>query len=89
MRFRARKNGLAWRAIEDEVVILDLESSTYLSMNLVGAMLWKQLSSTGASREELAMSLQQTFDLPSGTAQADADSFVDALLEAGLVEVHQ
>lgn len=85
-RFRLRQTGLTWRAIDDEVVILDVEKSTYLSVNRAGATLWKTLASSSATRDELAASLRDAFDLSAETSREDVDAFVDTLLEAGLVE---
>ena len=80
---RLRDDGLTWRAVERQVVALDLQSSTYLSLNSSGAVLWRQLSE-GTDRPALARALVDAGCDPS-SAEADVDVFLDALAELQLL----
>lgn len=74
-----------WRAIEDEVVVLDLRTELYLSFNASGAVLWCSLAE-GATNDELVQRLITGFDVDEEQARADVNEFVEELLERGLVE---
>jgi hypothetical protein len=75
---RLVEHGLNWRAVEGEVLALDLGSSEYLGVNQAGAVLWHALAA-GASREALAERLMARFGIDAGRAQADVGRFVDEL----------
>lgn len=74
-----------WRAIEDEVVVLDLRTELYLSFNASGAVLWCSLAE-GATNDELVQRLITGFEVEEEEARADVSAFVDELVERGLVE---
>ena len=82
---RLRGDGLEWRDIEGEIVVLDLDSSTYLSINRTGAALWPQLIS-GATKEELVARLVEAFDVDEAAAAHDLDTFLGSLGELSLLE---
>ena len=64
---RLRTNDLSWREIDDEVIAVDVETSTYLGANKAGALLWRRLGENGATRIELAELLVQPMaSKPSG-----------------------
>ena len=44
-----------WREVGEEVVVLDVETATYLSLNGSGGALWKRLDA-GATPDELVAS---------------------------------
>ncbi len=82
---RLRNEGLAWQAIEGQIVALDLDSSVYLAANRTGALLWGLLAE-GTTREALIASLVQTFEVERETAARDVDGFLDQLSERCLLE---
>jgi coenzyme PQQ synthesis protein D (PqqD) len=84
-RYRLRTDGLSWRRIEDEVVAVDVPTSTYLSTNDSGTLLWQALGD-GATRDELAALLVDRFGLDPGAAGADVETFLAQLDEQGLLE---
>lgn len=84
-RYRLRAEGLSWRRIEQEVVAVDVPSSTYLSANDSGTLLWQALGE-GATRDELAAVLVDRFGLEAERAGADVDAFLAQLREQGLLD---
>ena len=84
-RVRLRADGLEWREIEGEIVALDGPSIHYLAINRTGAVLWPALLE-GATREELAGRLVQSFDVDPSAAAADVDAFLGALRAHDLLE---
>jgi hypothetical protein len=82
---RLRTDDLSWREIDDEVIAVDVETSTYLGTNKAGALLWRRLGSRGATRQELADLLVQTYGIEPGRARADVGAFLDDLAARGLL----
>ena len=82
---RLRSNAVEWKEIEGEIVALEGESSTYLSANSSGALLWTSLAS-GATREQLAEQLVARYGIAPEVARADVDCFLEELSARGLLE---
>ncbi|MGH2870781.1 MAG: PqqD family protein [Solirubrobacteraceae bacterium] len=83
--FELRPEGLTWREIDGEVVVLDLDESNYLGLNATGSALWRLLQG-GATEEELVAGLLQEFEASNDNARADVRSFLDTCLEQGLIQ---
>jgi hypothetical protein len=82
---RLRTRDLSWRDIDGEIVAVDVASSSYLSANPAGALLWSMLA-TGASRDELAGRLVETFGIERERADADVAAFLDSLSARNLLD---
>lgn len=80
-----RAEALDWRAIDDEVVMLDAERSTYLATNASGTLLWVALSD-GATRDELIDRLVAEYSIDRAQAAGDTDAFLDELRGRELLE---
>lgn len=80
-----RRHDLAWRAVDDQVVGLDLDASVYFSVNATGALLWHRLGEETAV-EDLVKALVETYALDVDQARSDVATFLDALSEQGLLE---
>jgi hypothetical protein len=73
---RLREDALAWKAVDEEVLLLDVSSSTYLAGNESATVLWRLLAE-GTTEDALVDALVSTYELDSGTARADVVAFVD------------
>jgi coenzyme PQQ synthesis protein D (PqqD) len=82
--FRLRPDALSWRVLEGEVIALDLDSSSYLTANESGALLWQALAE-GATHARLADILVETYGLPRERAAADVDVFLADAAARGLL----
>jgi hypothetical protein len=80
----ARSADLETRAVDDEIVLLDLRTQTYLSLNPTGAGLWP-LIAAGTDRAALVDALQARHDVPLEVARRDVDALVAQLREADLL----
>ena len=87
-QIRLRTDELKWREIEHEVVAVDVKTSTYLSANESGALLWRRLAD-GASRDDLVGGLVDRFGIDAETAGTDVDRFLDELRSQGLLEAER
>jgi Coenzyme PQQ synthesis protein D (PqqD) len=84
MQLRLRETDLHWREIDGEVIALEGRGSTYLAANDAGTLLWRALAG-GSTREGLADELVRTYGIDRTRATADADQFIAALAEQGLL----
>jgi hypothetical protein len=82
---RLKEPDIVWRAVADEVVVLDTRSSQYSSLNESGAVLWARLSD-GATVADLVAELCQHYEVDEGTAARDVEVFLEALRAADMLD---
>ena len=82
---RIREDGVAWRRVGDDVVVLDIERTAYLGVNRTGAAIWMAMSS-GATEQELISIVMKRFRVDRDRATRDVEAFVGDLLARGLAE---
>jgi Coenzyme PQQ synthesis protein D (PqqD) len=79
MMLRVKDDAVSWAPTEENVVVLlDLRTSTYLSLNASGSILWQRLAH-GATESDLREELLQRFQLDADQAAADVTAFLNAL----------
>jgi hypothetical protein len=83
--FRVRCSDLAWRRAGDEVVVLNLATSSYHALNATGAVLWERLDGWKTAGE-LAAVLASSFGLTPAAADRDVAGFLAGCTAAGLLE---
>jgi hypothetical protein len=84
MRYFVNRDDVEWRDVGDELLVLELGSATYFSVNDSGIVLWNALLD-GATKEELVAQLMKEFDVDDAGAKAAVDEFVDELNGRGLL----
>lgn len=85
LRLRLRRERVMWNSDDEESVVLDIESSTYFSLNASAALLWERLVD-GATERELVSALVDRLGAPAERAEGDVAQFVAALQERGLLD---
>ncbi len=75
---------VVWREEGDQLVVLELTSTTYLTLNGSAKQLWLCLTD-GATKEELVGMLVDTYGISAEQAVSDVESFLAALTERGLL----
>jgi hypothetical protein len=75
---------VASRGLEDETIVLDLRSSTYLATNAAGTILWRELEQ-GTTRSRLVGALIEEFEVSVERAGADVDAFLEDCRNRGLL----
>jgi hypothetical protein len=83
-KLRINVDAVVWRDVGDEVVVLELSTSTYLTLNGTAKQIWESLAS-GATLDTLAGGLVERYGITSEQARVDAESFVSALSDRGLL----
>ncbi len=78
--YRVDPQRTAWREMDGEGVVLDLETSVYFGLNRTAGALWPRLIE-GATHGELTEVLLSTAPVPPTRAQAEREisQFLDAL----------
>jgi hypothetical protein len=73
-----------FRLIDDEAVILKLDSGHYLGLNAVATRIWSLLAE-GHVLPEIEAALAEEFEVDEVTATNDIASFLQELQDAGLL----
>jgi hypothetical protein len=82
---RLRPEGLAWRRLGDEIMVLDLSSSTYFSVGGAGTFLFETLGTGDLDEAALVDALVTQYEVDPGTARRDVTAFLSGLRDAGLL----
>ena len=82
---RLRTDGVAWRAVDGHVVVLDLRSSEYLHVNEAGSLLFEHLAE-GADAARLGALLVERYGIGADQAARDVAAFLGMLGDLGLLE---
>jgi len=72
--------------VDDEMVILDMESENYFGLDEVGTSIWQAMQEHGTLQDVFDALLEQ-YDVEPEVLEKDLSDFVEKLLESGLVEV--
>ena len=80
-----RKQNLAWRKIEDEVVIIDLDKGRqFHELNDSGSRIW-ELCDGETSVDDIASALTEDFELDLPEAHKEVTEFITYLTEKDLL----
>jgi hypothetical protein len=75
---------VAWRRVENEAVVLDLNSSEYVSLNETAVLIWEKLGD-GEPLERIQSAVCGEFDVSSDEALAGIKRFVKELTHKKLL----
>ena len=80
-----RKKELAWRNIDGEMVVMDLDGAIIRGFNETATFIWEHINGL-RSINEISKTLAEEFKLSQEQALADVIEFIELLLEKELVE---
>jgi hypothetical protein len=83
-RLRLDPERALWRDVGDEIVIFEVPTATYLTLNSSARTLWKHLED-GATPVELAAELVASYAVPEDKAVRDVQKFLEALQARSLL----
>lgn len=75
---------VVWSDLGEEVVMLNLATGTYFSLNGIGHRIWNLIAQQ-TSADEVVMSLAEEFDADAAQISRDLDSLVRELEAEGLL----
>ena len=73
------------RLVDDETVLLDLESGMYFGLDGVGKLIWESVTD-GKSLGEIAAVVTAEYEVDDAQALADVIAFASDLVERGLLK---
>jgi len=76
---------VVWTDLDDEVVILKLDTGIYFGLNRVGARIWT-LIATGRRREEILQSIATQYNVSRDQVERDFDELISDLSNEGLIK---
>lgn len=77
-------NGVIFKNVGDEVVLLDIERGIYYGLDPVGARMW-QLLAEGVSAEAIVDTMLGEYEVSRGELQKDLERLTSELRERGLL----
>ena len=72
--------------IEDELILLNMETGRYFGLQGTGNRVWQLLAALGDTDQVLA-ALQDEYDADETTLRQDIDELIERLIEANLVSL--
>ena len=73
-----RRPDIAWRIVEGEAILLDLEEAEVLRLNPVAAEIWASMDGT-RTVDDVVAHIERTFDVGAWRARRDVRRFVRQL----------
>ena len=83
-RYFINNDKVAWRIIDGEAVIMNLNKGNYYSLNNSGAMIWNMLSEN-KDRSNIVEEILKEFKVSKSRAEKDLDTLLKDLLKEDLV----
>jgi hypothetical protein len=82
--FQVNKPNVILETFEDEVVLINLDSGNYYSLEKIGAEIWKLIES-GAALDEIVESVSRTYKGSRQDIERTIHQFTDELRQEGLI----
>jgi Coenzyme PQQ synthesis protein D (PqqD) len=76
---------ITWRETNDEIVVLNLQTSEYYSTNNVASVIWEFIAKN-TPQNDLVDFLTQEYEITPKTAQKDINDFLKNLLKLKLIQ---
>ena len=79
---------ISWRDIDGELIVLNLQSGEYYTLNDSARSLWTPLAE-GKSIGEIVGAITAEFEAPVETVRTDVNFFVNCLIKDGVLQTQQ
>ncbi len=86
-KYIARSSAIASRILGDEMIIMSAVDSTLFSVNSTGTIIWEAADGNTPLSRIIEEKLCTEFDISVEQAYVDAEQFVNALAEHGILVV--
>jgi len=78
--------GIIWKDMEDLIVVVDVKSGDYYSLNATASLIWRNLSD-GKETGQIVESLREAFDANDCEVEKDVESCIRHWCDNGLIAV--
>lgn len=75
----------AWRIVDGQAILLDRQTSEYITLNETATLLWEYLAGSPRRTPELTVFLAERYSLDSATAARDVQEFLEACVNRGFI----
>jgi hypothetical protein len=82
-RYKQAEN-ITWRRVENELVLLNLDTSDYFTLNEIGGIIWERLGE-GATIEDIQDKICQEYEVTAAQANKDITTLIAKLRKANLL----
>jgi hypothetical protein len=86
-KYIAKRSAIASRLLADEMIIMSAVDSTLFSLNPTGTIIWEAADGNTPLSRIVEEKVCAKFDIAVEQAYADAEQFVNALVEHGILVV--
>ena len=83
-----KKSELLSSEIDGEIVMMNINTGKYLSMNAVGSEIWKMIEGNPITIETICENLLQMFKVDKAICEREAMEFCSHLLKENLIEIN-
>ena len=83
-RFRINTPGVVHQTIDNEAILINLETGVYYSLNATGSTIWNWIEKCAAIAQVLN-SLASHYSVPVDAITPQIENFVHSLIEEGLI----
>ena len=84
--WKARSEGVVWRSVGEEVILMDLGPSVYHAIRGGGADVWTLLATDARTVDELVEQVLEAYDADEARVRRDVIAFLQTLRDAGLAD---
>jgi Coenzyme PQQ synthesis protein D (PqqD) len=79
-------SSVMFRTLKDEALLLNLDTEQYSGLDAMGVCFWNALTTT-PTIDAAVTALSEEFDVEDGQLRADLQTFVQGLVDRGLLDV--
>lgn len=81
-----KNNNVVSKTVQDEEILLNLDTGVYFGLNSVGTQVWKCIES-GSTQEELINHLCEIYSVPYDEAKSDVVELLEELKNHNLLQL--
>jgi len=83
-KFQLRSDDVVWREVGDELVVLELSTTTYLTLNGTARLLWEKLADA-STFDGLVEMLVERYPISADQARSDTEVFLSTLVDRDVI----
>lgn len=83
--FKIDKEKIFWRTVENETVVLNIDTGIYYTLDGSGKTIWDMMAS-GKGEDEIIGKVVSKFDVDTKTVAKDLESLIKTFKKEGLIE---
>lgn len=80
----AVNEAVVYAELDNEAVLLNVETGIYFGLNDIGTLIWKLLEQS-TSQEDIVTNLLDEYDVDPAKLRTDVNAFVDQLIDRQLI----